>query len=110
MAIRPADLQLAYLAAPQNAAQVNNAEQAGANGQQAAQAAFAAAVQKREETIAQTEHAEGTRIRTNPDGKGNAGGYTPQRRQGSRGEPEEASQDGALGFAGDGEHFIDFTA
>jgi hypothetical protein len=110
MAIRPADLQLAYLAAPQNAAQVNNAEQAAGNGQQAAQAAFAAQVQKREETIAQTEHAEGTRIRTNPDGGGNAGSYTPQRRRhGSGGEPEEMPDEG-LGFAGDGDHFIDFTA
>jgi hypothetical protein len=96
------------MAAPQNAAQINSAEQAAQNGQAAAQATFASQVQKREETIAQTEHAEGTHIRTNADGQGN-GGYTPHgRRQGAHQEPEEPQS--GLGLAGDGEHFIDFTA
>jgi hypothetical protein len=111
MAIRPADLQLAYLAAPQNAAQVNSAQQAAANAQQSAQASFAAQVQKREETIKETDHAERTAIRTNPDGQGNAGGYTPQgRRHRARpGQPDAAPEE-APGMAADGEHFIDFTA
>ncbi len=73
----------------------------------AAQASFAAQVHKREETIAEADHAEGTHIRTDADAEGN-GGYTPQgRRQGARQEPEDPSE---LGLAGDGEHLIDFTA
>jgi hypothetical protein len=105
MAIRPVDLQLAYLAAPQNAAQVNHDEQAAAQGQQAAQTAFAAQVQRREETVARAEHAENTGIRTGADGGGNAGQYSPQgrRQDASSEEPDD-------GPASDGEHLIDFTA
>jgi hypothetical protein len=110
MAIRPADLQLAYLAAPQNAAQVNNAQQAAGNAQQAAQAAFANQVQKREETIAETDHAEGAHLRTNPDGEGNGGGYTPQERRRHPQNEAEAAFDELAALPGDGEHFIDFTA
>ena len=111
MAIRPADLQLAYMAAPQNAAQVNSAQQAAQNAQQAAQAGFAAAVHKREETIAETEHAEGSVIKANPDGGGNGDGYTPQERRRQPNQDEDPSaSDSPLGFAGEGEHFIDFTA
>jgi hypothetical protein len=107
MAIRPADLQLAYLAAPQNAAQVNNSEQAAGNAQHAAAAAFASQVQNREETVAQTDHAEGARV--TPDGQGNGGGYTPQERRHPQ-NPAEAAFDELAALPGDGEHFIDFTA
>ena len=102
MAIRPADLQLAYLAAPQNAAQVNAAQNAAANAQQSAATSFAAQIAKREETVAEAEHAEGGRV--NPDGQGSGGDYTPQGRR------EGAQDDATPEFAGDGEHFIDFTA
>jgi hypothetical protein len=109
MAIRPADLQLAYLAAPQNAAQVNAAQQAATNSQAAAQATFASQVQQREEMVKQTEHAERTALRTNPDGS-NGGQYTPQgRRQQPNNEPE-TEEDAGYAFPGDGEHTIDFTA
>ena len=98
------DLQLAYLAAPQNAAQVNSAQQAPAAAQAAAQAAFAEQVHKREETIAEAEHsARGSGIRTSPDGQGNGGGYTPDERRREYHAPAESSP---LGLA-DGEHFID---
>jgi hypothetical protein len=107
MAIRPADLQLAYVAAPQNAAQVNAAENAANNAQQAAQASFAAQIAKREETVAEAEHAGGGRISTNADGRG-SGEYTPQGRR-QNAEPNDESLEG-FEFAGDGEHFIDFTA
>jgi hypothetical protein len=107
MAIRPADLQLAYLAAPQNAAQVSAAQQAPQNAQAAAQATFADQVQKREETVKQAEHGERTSLRTNPDGGGNGGGYTPHQR---RPNSEDEAPESPLGLAGEGEHFIDFTA
>ena len=107
MAIRPVDLQLAYLAAPQNAAQVSSAQQAPAAAQAAAQTAFAEQVHKREETIAEAEHsARGSGIRTSPDGQGNGGGYTPDERQ--RREYQAPAASSPLGLA-DGEHFIDVT-
>jgi|GEM_PF-5718794 hypothetical protein len=97
------------MAAPQNAAQVNSAQQAAQNAQQVAQAGFAAAVHKREETVAQTEHAEGSVIKTNPDGSN--GGYSPQqRRRQPKEQQEEPASESPLGLAGEGEHFIDFTA
>jgi len=100
------DLQLAYLAAPQNAAQVSAAQEAAQNAQAAAQATFAAQVQQREETIKQAEHAERTSLRTNPDGS-NGGSYTPEERQPRR---EQEAQESPLGLSAEGEHFIDFTA
>jgi hypothetical protein len=106
MAIRPVDLQLAYLAAPQNAAQVSVAQQAAQNAQASAQATFASQVQKREETVKEAEHAEGTSLRTNPDGE-NGGSYTPEER---RSRQEQDAQESPLGLSGEGEHFIDFTA
>ena len=108
MAIRPADLQLAYLAAPQNAAQVSAAQQAPQAAQAAAQATFAAQVQQREEMVKQTEHGERTSLRTNPDGSNNGGGHTPGQRRG--GQDDDGAQDSPLGLSGEGEHFIDFTA
>ena len=101
------DLQLAYLAAPQNAAQVSSAQQAPAAAQAAAQTAFADQLQKREETIAEAEHgSRGSGIRTSPDGQGDGSGYTPDER---RRREYHAPQDDALA-AGDGQHFIDVTA
>ncbi len=102
------DLQLAYLAAPQNAAQVNSAQQAPAAAQAAAQSAFAEQVHKREETIAEAEHvARDNAIRTSPDGQGNGGGYTPDERK--RREYQAPPDRSPLGLSDDGEHFIDVT-
>ncbi len=101
------DLQLAYLAAPQSAAQANAAQEAPAAGQASAQAAFAAQVAKREETVEETQHAKGNTIRTNPDGQGREG-YTPQKRR--RQQEQEPEAENPLGLSGDGEHYIDFTA
>lgn len=104
------DLQLAYLAGPQNAAQVSSAQTAPQAAQAAAQAAFVAEVQKREETIEETQHAKGNVIRTNSEGQSSGGGYTPgdrRRRSPHDGAPDDTSP---LGLAGDGEHFIDVTA
>ena len=109
MAIRPADLQLAYLAAPQNAAQVSAAQQAATNAQAASQATFANAVQQREEMVKETEHAEKTALRTNPDGS-NGGQYTPQGRRQTPHHDLEVEEESGYELPGEGEHFIDFTA
>jgi hypothetical protein len=102
------DLQLAYLAAPQNAAQVSNAQEAPQAAQAAAAASFAAQVHQREETIAETSNAEGTKLRTNPDREGDGEGYTPQDHRRTYSAPDDEAS--PLGLAGDGEHFIDVTA
>lgn len=112
MAIQPVDLQLAYLAAPASAAIASNSETAPAIAAQAQQAAFAAEVEQREETVTETAKAEGAIIRADRDG-GNAGTYSPPRKrkrgadvyEGSNGLVEEAPA------AEPGEqHFIDTTA
>jgi hypothetical protein len=81
MAIQPVDLQLAYLAAPASAAAANVVQQAPEVAAQAAQAAFISHVQQREETIEETTHAEGTKIRPDPEGGQNAGTYQPRKRR-----------------------------
>ncbi|HEV7180696.1 MAG TPA: hypothetical protein VGN11_12550 [Candidatus Baltobacteraceae bacterium] len=100
------DLQLAYLAAPQNAAQVNAAQNAPQAAQAAAQSAFINELEEREETVEQTQSAKGSTIQTNPDGGGNGDGYTPQERQHKH---AYGPDDSPLGLSADGEHFIDVT-
>ena len=100
------DLQLAYLAAPQNAAQVNVAQNAPLAAQQAAQAAFIDELHKREETVEETKAAEGSVIKTNPDGHNASDSYAPDQRE--KKHQHNGSQS-PLGLAGDGEHFIDVT-
>jgi hypothetical protein len=99
------DLQLAYLAAPASAAAANSVEQVPTTAAQATQAAFAAQVDKREETIEESAHTENARLRADADGGGNDAGYSSRKRRNGRGE-EDASRGSS-----DGEkHFIDTTA
>lgn len=108
MAIQPVDLQLAYLATPQNAAVASSVQQGPATAQQAAQAAFAAQLAQREETVEEAPRAEGAKIRPDGEGGGNAGTYSPRKRRRSyqaQAEPEEVQLD----EPGD-RHFIDTTA
>jgi hypothetical protein len=111
MAIRPVDLQLAYMAAPQNAAVVSHAQESPQAAQQAAQAAFAAELQHREEHVDGPQRSEGQKIRpreerdTSQDG---SRGQSRQRRQNPY--EDDAAAAGPLGLAGEGEHFIDVTA
>ena len=110
MAIRPVDLQLAYMAAPQNAAAVSSAQEAPQAAQQAAQAAFAAELVRREESVDEPSNVEGAKVRARGDREpGGQQGFADGRR---RRNPDEESADagGPLGLAGEGEHFIDVTA
>jgi len=99
---------LAYLAAPQNAALVNAAQEGPQAQQAATQAAFAGQVQKREETIEETTKTErGSGIRTNADQQ-NSGGDQQSRKR--RKAPQQAPAVDSAFEASDGEHSIDFTA
>jgi len=106
MAIRPADLQLAYLAAPQNSAVASQAQNGPQIAQQASAAAFAAQVREREETVAEAAKLEGNLVR--PRGDEPQERETPEQRERREAQPEAAAP--GLGLAGDGEHFIDVTA
>lgn len=108
MAIRPVDLQLAYLAGPQNAASVSSAQEAPQAAQQAAQSAFVAELSRREESVDEPQKTEGQKIRER-------GQRNPQQQQQNRRRQNPAWNDeqspSPVDFAGDGEqHLIDFTA
>jgi hypothetical protein len=109
MAIRPVDLQLAYLAAPQNAAVVSSAQEAPQAAQQAAQAAFAAELVHREEQVDAPASVEGQRIRPREEQDASQDGGSQQRR---RRQPasEDSPELPPPVFRPDGEHFIDVTA
>lgn len=110
MAIRPVDLQLAYMAAPQNAAVLSNSQNAPQAAQQAAQSAFAAELVEREEHVDEPANVEGAKVRARED-RDTAEQHASsdgQRRGGPRDEEPETA--GPLGLAGDGQHFIDVTA
>ena len=109
MAIQPVDLQLAYLAAPASAAAVNAAQEAPAAAQQAAQAAFVAELSHREESIDETQRAEGTKIRPDPEGSNDPGTYSPRKRR--RSLQAQIDREAGSPPSTDGEkHFIDTTA
>jgi hypothetical protein len=110
MAIRPVDLQGAFVGAQANATVLRNAEEAPAIAQAATNANFAAQVAKREETIEETAHATGNKVkpktREDESGGRQAGDQHAQGRQ-----PGDAQQEQhPLGLAGEGHHFIDVTA
>ncbi len=97
MAIRPVDLQLAYLAAPQNAAILSSAQEAPQAAQQAAASAFAAEVKRREEHIGEPDKIHGGKVRAREERDGTG----DRRRQGHHREADDSGEDG---------HLIDVTA
>lgn len=113
MAIRPVDLQGAFVGAQQNAALIKNAEDAPAIAQASNNSNFAAQVQKREETIEQTAHAAGNRVRPRGESDREAGQQEAFEDQAHEHQPGEEFVDQSphpLGLAGEGQHFIDVTA
>ena len=110
MAIRPVDLQLAYLASPINAAVASSAQKGPQVAQEAAQLAFADEVRRREESVAEAAKTErDARIHPDADGGGQGGGHASHRDAQSA-TPESTDEISGLGLAPDGEHFIDVVA
>jgi hypothetical protein len=110
MAIRPVDLQLAYMAAPQNAALMSHAQESPQTAQQTAQAAFAAEVREREEHVDGPERTEGQKIRPREERDASQDGQREPRRRRQTPYDIDVPASGPLGLAGEGEHFIDVTA
>jgi hypothetical protein len=108
MAIRPVDLQLSYMAAPQNAAVLSSAQEGPQAAQQAAAAAFAAEAARREEQIGEPVKAQGAKVRAREER--DPAGEDASQQQGRRGTQERKKTPEPLQFAGEGEHFIDVTA
>ena len=107
MAIRPVDLQLAYIATPQNAAVASSAQESPQLAQQATQAAFAAEVVRRSEHVDEPPKVDQAKIRTQERGPREQPGEDRGKRRSGKETDDDA---GPLGLAGEGEHFIDFTA
>ena len=105
MAIRPTDIQGAIWQSVQTAPLTQRAQEAPREAQATAQAAFAAHVQQREETVAETGEGLGNRVDANGDRRGDGG--PPQERQ-PRNAFEEAVDDAA--GLGEPPHLIDVTA
>ncbi len=106
MAIRPVDLQLAYMAGPQSAAQTASAQAAPSIAQQSAAASFAAAVSEREEKVAGGDDIDRAQMRTNADRDAD-----PDWTQDGQKRRHRSGSDPDAAAASDGEiHFIDTSA
>lgn len=108
MAIRPVDLQGAIFQATQTAGITKQAEDNPRASQIAAQNQFINDVEKRDESVHETDRLEGNRI--NPEGERQTGGgaqYRRRERKAGQALPEDVVE---LAEFSDGEHIIDFTA
>ena len=113
MAIRPVDLQGAFVGAQANAGLIKAAEDAPATAQAANNATFASQVQRREETIEQTAHAAGNKVRPRGDSEREAAEHEQFENEPHERRPGDEFVDPIahpLGLAGEGQHFIDVTA
>lgn len=122
MAIRPVDLQLSYMAAPQNAAVLNAAQEAPQAAQAAAAAQFAAELAEREEQIDEPANIAGPKIRrrTQRDPSEDRDSYESSSQDEddpnfvmaslSNHPPSPSRPASPLNLPGEGEHFIDVTA
>lgn len=111
MAIRPTDLQLAIINSGFNSAVTARQDDAPRAAQFAAQAAFVAQTEQRNETVTETGNLQGNRIEVG-ERQGGRDQEEPQGRRRRHARPEdpfEEAVEDAAGF-GDRPHLIDFTA
>lgn len=105
--IRPIDLQTTLISTQQSAPAAQRAEQGPRADAQAAQAAFAAEVTRRDESVAPTGEALGNRVGAKPDG----GGERKRRSHADEyGAPLEESVDPTGESTEEPAHIVDFTA
>ena len=107
MAIRPTDIQGAIWQASQTAPLTQRAEEAPRAAQAAAQQAFAAHVQEREETVNETGQVLGNRVDANDRREGRGAKGEPKKRRPKT--PFQETVDEAAGLD-EPPHLIDFTA
>ena len=105
MAIRPTDIQASIFQASQTAPVAARSEEGARLAQNAAQAQFAGEVRHRQETIAQTDRAEGNKVNADAERQGRQDAEQRERRNGGF----EEVVDEAAGL-GEPAHLIDFTA
>jgi hypothetical protein len=104
--IRPIDLQTTILSA-QNTAAPQRAEDGTRTAAQAAQAAFAAELTRRDESVAPASEVLGNRIGAKPDEHEKHGGDSHKRKPAS---PLVEAVDEAAGVSDEPPHIVDFTA
>lgn len=109
MAIRPTDLQTSYVLTAQQPPVAQHADEAPRSAQASAQAVFVAQTQERNETVAQTNHAENPRIEVERREREREQGQGRKRRRHQPGEPFEEPEVAAAP-EDDRPHLIDFTA
>ena len=111
MAIRPVDLQGAIFQATQTAPVQRQGEVAPQLAQAAAAQQFAAQVEERDETVAETEHGRGNRVEEKKEPDQYKGRSGTKKRERQAGDPFDALEESVLGTsAPEGEHLVDFTA
>jgi hypothetical protein len=107
VAIRPVDLQGAIFQATQTAAIAKQAEEAPRAAQIAAQIQFVQELERREETVHETQTLRGSKV--DPRGERQGGGTSYRHRERKHGEPLPEETVELTGLS-EGEHIIDFTA
>ena len=105
MAIRPTDIQGSIWQASQTAPLTQRAEEAPRTAQAAAQAAFAAQVETRQETVTEAVKVAGDQIDPNTQRRREGG----ERRERKPRTPFEETVDEAAGLE-ESAHLVDFTA
>jgi hypothetical protein len=109
MAIRPTDLQSALITSTQAPPVQQRAEAAPGIAQGAAQAAFVAKTDERNERVAETTDAQGNRIEVNDREQGQPGGQG-RKRERKPGDPFDEVVEEAAGLSDGTPHLIDYTA
>lgn len=103
--IRPIDLQTTILSGQNAPAAAQRADEGPRIAAQAAQAAFAAELTQREESVAPTTEVAGNRIDGKPNGRERGAA-----RKGKPRTPFEQVVDDAAGSSDEPAHIVDFTA
>jgi hypothetical protein len=107
VAIRPVDLQGAILQQTQVGSVVKQAEEAPHAAQVAAQTQFVNQLERRQESVRETDSLEGNKVTPEGDKQGGGPGYRRRERKPGEALPEDVVE---LAEFSDGEHIIDFTA
>jgi hypothetical protein len=110
MAIRPTDLQSALIVSTQAPPTAQRAEAAPGLAQGAAQAAFVAKTDERNERVAETGDAKGNRIEVGDRPQDQQGGGKGRKRERKPGDPFEEVVDEAAGLSDGTPHLIDYSA
>ena len=110
MAIRPTDLQSVLIVSTQAPPVQQRAEQIPVTAQNAAQAAFVAKTEERNERVAETGDAKGNRIAVRDRAQDQQEGGNGRKRERKPGDPFDEAVEEAAGLSDGTPHLIDYSA